>query len=70
MHRRGHNVKIGNKKKQEKLQENVYLATDLVFQPLFANCILPPLPSHQKKQSAQLHTNGIKIGFNITFEIK
>jgi hypothetical protein len=42
MHRKGHNVKIGNKKKQEKLQENVYLATDLVFQPLFAHCMTPP----------------------------
>jgi hypothetical protein len=47
MHKTRHNVKIGNKKKQEKLQENVCLATDLIFQPLFAHCMTPP-PSQNK----------------------
>jgi hypothetical protein len=70
MHRTRHNVKVGNKKKQEKAQKNVYLATNLVFQPLFAHCILLTPPPPFSKQSAQLHTNGIKIRFNITFEIK
>jgi hypothetical protein len=55
MHRRGHNVKIGNKKKQEKLQENVYLATDLVFQPLFAHCMTPPPPTPLKTKCPITH---------------
>jgi len=62
---------LETRKSKKKLQENVYLATHLVFQTKHTHPSPPP-PSAGliSKQSAQLHTNGIKIGFNITFEIK
>jgi hypothetical protein len=71
MHRTRHNVKIGNKKKQEKTSRkcvscNPSSLPNKAYTPIHP----PPSAGLISKQSAQLHTNGIKIGFNITFEIK